>query len=105
MRLQQLAAVLVLGSTAMTATSDEGMWLLNDPPRERLKEKYGFDLTDAWLKKAMLASVRLNSGGSGGVVSPGGLLVTNHHVAADAGAKLSKAGTDMLADGFHAPNR
>ena len=35
----------------MTAVSDEGMWLLNDPPRELLKEKYGFDLTDAWLEQ------------------------------------------------------
>jgi hypothetical protein len=99
------AAVLVLGGTAMTATSDEGMWLLNDPPRDRLKEKYGFDLTDAWLKRAMLASVRLNSGGSGGFVSPEGLLVTNHHVAADAVQKLSKPGVDLLADGFYAPTR
>ena len=55
MRLLHLAvAVLVHGGTAMTAFSDEGMWLLNDPPRERLKEKYGFDLTDAWLQRAML---------------------------------------------------
>jgi hypothetical protein len=98
-------AVLVLGSTAMTATSDEGMWLLNDPPRDLLKAKYGFDLTPDWLHNAMLASVRLNSGGSGGFVSPEGLLVTNHHVAADAVQKLSKAGHDMYAEGFYAPTR
>src|SRR4051794_22930536 len=30
-------ALVVLGGTAMTAASDEGMWLLNDPPRDRLK--------------------------------------------------------------------
>ena len=76
----------------MTAVSDEGMWLLNDPPREHLKEKYKFDLTDAWLKNAMLASVRLNSGGSGGFVSPEGLLVTNHHVAADSRAEAQQGG-------------
>ncbi len=56
----------------MTAVSDEGMWLLNDPPRQQLKEKHKFDLTEEWLKRAMLASVRLNSGGSGGFVSPEG---------------------------------
>jgi hypothetical protein len=98
-------AILVLGGSAMAAFSDEGMWLLNDPPRERLKQKYGFDLTDSWLNHAMLASVRLNSGGSGGFVSSEGLLVTNHHVAADAVQKLSKPGTDMLADGFYAATR
>src|SRR3954454_22813671 len=106
MRLHHHAlAVLVLGGTAMTAFSDEGMWLLNDPPRERLKQKYGFELTDAWLQRAMLGSVRLNSGGSGGFVSPDGLLVTNHHVAADAVQKLSKPGEDLLAGGFYAPTR
>lgn len=89
----------------MTATSDEGMWLLNDPPRDALKQKYRFELTDKWLKHAMLASVRLNSGGSGGFVSPEGLLVTNHHVAADSVQKLSKAGADKLADGFYASTR
>ncbi|MBX9579093.1 MAG: S46 family peptidase, partial [Gemmataceae bacterium] len=89
----------------MTATSDEGMWLPNDPPRELLKTRYGFDLSDPFLKRAMLASVRLNSGGSGGFVSPDGLLVTNHHVAADSVQKLSKPGQDLYADGFYAPTR
>src|ERR1700710_770804 len=81
-------AVVVLGGLAMTASSDEGMWLLDAPPRDYLKKQYGFELTDAWLKNARLASVRLNSGGSGGFVSPDGLLVTNHHVAADSAQKL-----------------
>ncbi len=89
----------------MGASADEGMWLLNDPPRDLLRQKYGFELTDAWLKNAMLASVRLNSGGSGGFVSPDGLLVTNHHVAADSVQKLSKPGSDLYADGFYAATR
>ncbi|HEV3439157.1 MAG TPA: S46 family peptidase [Gemmata sp.] len=106
MRYQHLAvAVLVVGGSAMTAVSDEGMWLLNNPPKHQLKEKYGFDLTDEWVKRAMLASVRLNSGGSGGFVSPEGLLVTNHHVAADSVQKLSKPGLDLYSDGFYAPTR
>src|SRR5262245_8080873 len=106
MRLYHLAlAVLVLGGTAMTAVSDEGMWLLNDPPKKHLKDKYGFDLTDDWVRSAMHASVRLNSGGSGGFVSPEGLLVTNHHVAADSVQKLSKPGLDLYNDGFYAATR
>ncbi len=79
------------------------MWLLNNPPKKQLKDKYDFDLTDEWMTRAMLASVRLNSGGSGGFVSPNGLLVTNHHVAADSTQKLSKAGFDLYGDGFYAP--
>ena len=89
----------------MTAVSDEGMWLLSDPPKQLLKDKHKFDLSDEWLKNAMLGSVRLNSGGSGGFVSPDGLLVTNHHVAADSLQKLSKPGEDLLRDGFYALTR
>ncbi|MBA4191734.1 MAG: S46 family peptidase [Planctomycetaceae bacterium] len=106
MRYRHLAfAVVVLGGMTMTANSDEGMWLLNSPPREYLKKQYGFELKDDWLKNAMLASVRLNSGGSGGFVSPDGLLVTNHHVAADSAQKLSKPGLDLYNDGFYAETR
>jgi len=101
----RMLSVVLLGVLAMPVVSDEGMWLLNDPPRDLLRQKYGFELTDAWLKNAMLASVRLNSGGSGGFVSPHGLLVTNHHVAADSVQKLSKPGADLYADGFSAATR
>jgi hypothetical protein len=98
------AVVLILGGP-MTARSDEGMWLLNDPPKEQLKAKYGFDLSDAWLERAMKASVRLNSGGSGGFVSADGLLVTNHHVAADSLQKLSTKDRDLYQLGFYAKDR
>lgn len=95
-----LALFLLAGGTAMTAFADEGMWLPNDPPREILKQKYKFDLTDAWLERAMHGSVRFNNGGSGGFVSPRGLIVTNHHIAADALQKLSTPGKDLFRDGF-----
>jgi Peptidase S46 len=105
MRTCATMALLVLGAATMTARSDEGMWLLNDPPREQLKSKYGFELSDAWLERAMKASVRFNSGGSGGFVSAEGLIVTNHHIAADAIQKLSKPGLDLYRDGFLAKTR
>lgn len=93
---------LLLGTLAMPAYSDEGMWLLNDPPRERLKEKYGFELTDTWLEHARLASVRFNNGGSGSIISPNGLLITNHHIGADSLQKLSTPDRDLFRDGFYA---
>jgi hypothetical protein len=85
--------------------SDEGMWLLNNPPRQLLKDKYNFDLKDDWLTHAQKASVRFNNGGSGGFVSPDGLIVTNHHIASDALQKLSTTTRDLLRDGFHAKSR
>ena len=95
-------AILVVGIFAMPALSDEGMWLLNDPPREQLQAKYKFELTDAWLEHARLASVRFNNGGSGSFVSPNGLLITNHHIGADALQKLSTPERDLFRDGFYA---
>jgi hypothetical protein len=98
--IRQIAPALFLLGFAMTAAGDEGMWLLTDPPRERLKERYGFTLTDEFLKRAMAASVRFNNGGSGGFVSPNGLIVTNHHIAADTIQKLSSPERNYFRDGF-----
>ncbi len=87
------------------ARSDEGMWLLNDPPKKHLADTYKFDLTPEWLDRAMKANVRFNSGGSGGFVSPDGLVVTNHHIAADALQKMSTKDRDLYRDGFYAKER
>ena len=32
-------------------TIDEGMWPFNNIPRAEIKKKYGFEVTDEWLKK------------------------------------------------------
>src|SRR5579862_7113514 len=85
-----LSAVLTL-MTTLSLHADEGMWLFNNPPRERLKEKYGFEVTDAWLEHVQKSSVRFNNGGSGSFVSPDGLVMSNHHVGADCLQKLSDA--------------
>src|SRR5438034_6395842 len=86
----------------VSVQADEGMWLLNDPPRQLLKRKYDFDLTDAWLERVQKASVRFNNGGSGGFVAPDGLIVTNHHIGADSLQKLSPKDNDYLHDGYSA---
>ncbi len=86
----------------VTARADEGMWLFNQPPREWLRTRHQFDPTDAWLERLQKASVRFNSGGSGSFVSEDGLLISNHHVGADAIQKLSTKEKNYLQDGFHA---
>jgi hypothetical protein len=95
-------AALVLTVAASTMQADEGMWLYSAPPREAIRSKYGFDLTDAWLQHLMHASVRFNSGGSGSFVSADGLVITNHHVGADDLQKLSDEQHNYLRDGFYA---
>src|SRR5712671_711163 len=69
--------------------ADEGMWLFNNPPRKYLREKYDFEPSEAWLKNLQQSAVRFNSGGSGAFISAEGLVITNHHVGADALQKLS----------------
>jgi hypothetical protein len=98
------AALLGLFMTPETTHGDEGMWLFNNPPRAQLK-KYNFEPTDKWLDHVRLSSVRFNSGGSGSFVSADGLVMTNHHVAADDLAKLSTEQNNYLRDGFHAKTR
>lgn len=94
-------AALLAGAPLMTF-GDEGMWLFNDPPRKLLKERYGFDITDAWLEHVQKSSVRFNSGGSGSFVSEDGLIMSNHHVGADALQKISDKEHDYMRDGFYA---
>ncbi|HTU25907.1 MAG TPA: S46 family peptidase [Pirellulales bacterium] len=84
------------------ARADEGMWLFNAPPRELLKTKYDFDASEPWLSHLQRAAVRFNSGGSGSFVSATGLVLTNHHVGADALHKLSSAEHDYVREGFFA---
>ncbi len=97
-----LAALLL----APMARADEGMWLFNNPPKKYLKDKHDFDATDRWLEHVQKSSVRFNSGGSGSFVSADGLVMTNHHVGADALQKISdKEGTDLVKNGFHARER
>jgi len=104
MRPRTLTAIAVLGLTMIPTTTfgDEGMWLYTNPPRTQLRERYGFEPTDAWLDHVRLSSVRFNSGGSGSFVSPDGLVMTNHHVGADDLQKLSDEKHNYLRDGFHA---
>jgi hypothetical protein len=98
-------ATIFTTSTFGVAFADEGMWTFNNVPRADIKKRYGFEVTDEWLHKVQLGSVRFNSGGSGSFISPDGLVLTNHHVASDTLQKLSTPQKDYLKIGFYAKTR
>ncbi len=96
------AAASITLFSGIAARGDEGMWLFNNPPKKILKDRYGFDPDPSWYDHLQKSSVRFNSGGSGSFVSSNGLVITNHHIGADALQKLSTKDKNYLAEGFHA---
>src|SRR5690349_4920943 len=95
-----LLALFSFQTLGLTALADEGMWPFNNVPRAEIKKKYGFDVTDEWLNKVRLASVRFNNGGSGSFVSPNGLVLTNYHIVEDIVGEVSTPEKDLAKEGF-----
>jgi len=96
--------LLLLSCFALSTISaaDEGMWLYNAFPKDKVKAKYGFAPSQKWLDHIQLSSVRFNNGGSGSFVSADGLTFTNHHVGAVCVQQLSSHGHDYIKEGFYA---
>src|SRR5437016_54561 len=105
MKFRKLLCALILAlfglqTFSFTALADEGMWPFNNVPRAEIKKKYGFDITDEWLRKVQLAPVRFNNGGSGSFVSPNGLVLTNYHIVEDIVNDVSTPQKDLAKEGF-----
>ncbi len=102
--MKRFFAILVIYSFiwSTVASADEGMWLYNAAPKDKIKATYGFTVTQQWLDHLRLSSVRFNNGGSGSFVSPDGLTFTNHHVGAGCVQQLSSEGHDYIKTGFYA---
>ncbi|MEX2263797.1 MAG: S46 family peptidase [Bryobacteraceae bacterium] len=103
MRLRDFFATLAaFGLLHSALMADEGMWPINQFPREAVRKNHSFQVTDEFLRNLQRSSVRFNNGGSGSFVSPSGLLFTNHHVGSDCIQKLSDPQNDYMAKGFYA---
>ncbi|WP_243382749.1 S46 family peptidase [Geothrix alkalitolerans] len=100
----RLSALVLLLAALPALRADEGMWTFDNIPVQKIKAKYGVDLSPAWLKNLQLATVRF-PGGTGAFVSRDGLVVTNHHVGRGAIAQVSTAQADLVKNGFTAATR
>src|SRR5438552_3960462 len=100
-----ILALFCLQTFNLTALADEGMWPFNNVPRAEIKKKYGFDVSDEWLRKVQLASVRFNNGGSGSFVSPTGLVLTNYHIVEEIVNEVSTPQKDLAKEEFVARSR
>src|SRR3989454_3925726 len=110
MRVRKFLCALILALFSLqtihfSALADEGMWTFNNVPRAEIKKKYEFEVTDEWLKKVQLASVRFNNGGSGSFVSPNGLVLTNYHIVEEIINQVSTPEKDLAKEGFVARTR
>ena len=109
--MRKLFLMLALVGISFTAVADEGMWLL--PYIKKMNSKdmkaHGCKLKAEDIYSAEKSSLKdaivvFGGGCTGEIVSPEGLLFTNHHCGYSAIQKLSSVEHDYLKDGFWAQN-
>ena len=109
--MKKLLTLLLLAGISFTAVADEGMWLLPYIKKMNSKDmkEHGCKLKAEDIYSAEKSSLKdaiviFGGGCTGEIVSPNGLIFTNHHCGYDAIQKLSSVEHDYLADGFWANN-
>ena len=109
--MKRLLALIAMVAISASAMADEGMWLL--PYIKKMNEKdmkqHGAKLKAEDIYSATKSSLKdaiviFGGGCTGEIVSPEGLIFTNHHCGYDAIQKLSSVEHDYLKDGFWAMN-
>ncbi|MDE2654753.1 MAG: S46 family peptidase [Gemmatimonadota bacterium] len=88
--------------TVQAGEFDNGkMWTFDAPPTSYLADTYGFSPGEDWYARARLGALRIPNC-SASLVSPTGLVMTNHHCARDFVTQVSQEGENLLDDGFYA---
>lgn len=88
--------------TVQAGAFDNGkMWTFDAPPTRYLSDTYGFSPDDDWYARARLGALRIPNC-SASLVSPNGLVMTNHHCAREFVTQVSEEGENLLDDGFYA---
>ncbi|MBR6272818.1 MAG: S46 family peptidase [Bacteroidales bacterium] len=110
--MKRLALVLALLLSVMVASADEGMWLPYALNGQNLAEMQAmgckltkdqiFSFNQPSIKDAI---VQFGGGCTGEIISPEGLLLTNHHCGLSFVQKLSSIEHDYLTDGFWAKSK
>jgi hypothetical protein len=96
--------LLLAGLAAVPAFADEGMWTFDSFPSSAVRQRYGADITPAWLDHVRLSTIRL-SNCTASFVSPAGLILTNHHCVESCLAELSSRDKSLVELGFAASDR
>src|SRR6476646_7483990 len=100
--MKQLLFLAWITATTLPCMADEGMWLFNQFPKDKVQKKYGVDITQPFLDHLRLSSVRVRASGS--FVSPHGLVFTNYHVVLGCVQDVSSPQHDYVSNGFQAQN-
>ncbi|HUL02414.1 MAG TPA: S46 family peptidase [Gemmatimonadales bacterium] len=96
--------VAVLDSAAMRPGRFDGgkMWTFDHPPLDWFQEAYGFRPDSAWLERARLGAMRFATYCSSSIVSPHGLILTNHHCSRENTGSVMRKGENLDSTGFFA---
>ncbi|MEX0893608.1 MAG: S46 family peptidase [Gemmatimonadota bacterium] len=96
------AAVQAAQNVTLSGRELGTMWTFENPPLEYWRDTYDFQATPEWLEHVRLSSVLFGGFCSASFVSPGGLVMTNHHCARRCVNASSGPGEDNVATGFYA---
>jgi tetratricopeptide (TPR) repeat protein len=84
---------------------DQGrLWTFENPPTDYLAEAYDFRPDADWFRRARLGALRLPNC-TASLVSPRGLVLTNHHCARAFAASTAEEGERIVQNGFYAESQ